>query len=358
MPPGLRRDRSGGRTLTQPQPQRDTDEAQHGRKAERHQDQLWSFEREQHVGEHTRYSESMWDPEQLAEIPVIADRLLAAGDPLGEWLAIRMRLDPGMADQPERRLLRQRARVLRDQLGPRLILADDPRLGRPHAIRELGLLADVSFERVTADRLAELLTRPDAPFLLRLQLRGEVDALRDCVELLQEGAGTARGTRASLRQLVLSVIDAHGEPDAASSSDLLDELGVSQIGERMPSLFTIEVDRRSLALPFDMAVLDGPSPWSSRRRAALGRALSSPVANVRQAALLRLREHGEDAGALRVKLLAIIESDPHPEVRAAALGVVMRLGALVPTMLALLTDIAHEKDDPQLREWLKLARRR
>jgi hypothetical protein len=302
----------------------------------------------------------VWDPEQLAEIPVIADRLLAAGDPLGEWLAIRMRLDAGMAEQPERRLLRQRVRALREQLGPRLTLADDPKLGRPHAIRELGLLADVSFERVTPGRLAELLARPDAPFLLRLELRGEVDALRDCVELLQarEPEPTAGGTRASLRQLVLEVIDAQGEPDVASGVDLLQELGASEIGDRMPSLFAVEVDRHSLELPFDMAVLDGPGPWSSRRRAALGRALASSAASVRQRSLLRLREHGEDAGALRVKLLALIESDPQPEVRAAALSVVTRLGALVPTMLALLTDIAHEKDDPQLREWLKLARRR
>jgi hypothetical protein len=105
-------------------------------------------------------------------------------------------------------------------------------------------------------------------------------------------------------------------------------------------------------------VLDEPGPWSSRRRAALGRALSSPVASIRQRALLQLREHGENAGALRVKLLSIIEGDPQPEVRAAALGVVTRLGALVPTMLALLSDIAHENDDPQLREWLRLARRR
>jgi hypothetical protein len=72
---------------------------------------------------------------------------------------------------------------------------------------------------------------------------------------------------------------------------------------------------------------------------------------------LRLREHGEDAGSLRAKLLAIIEHDPQSEVRAAALGVVTRLGALVPAMLALLTDIARERDDPELREWLRLARR-
>jgi hypothetical protein len=73
---------------------------------------------------------------------------------------------------------------------------------------------------------------------------------------------------------------------------------------------------------------------------------------------LQLREHGEDAGSLRAKLLAIIEHDPHPQVRAEALGVVTRLGAQAPVMLALLTDIARERDDPELREWLKLARRR
>jgi hypothetical protein len=308
------------------------------------------------VAEHTRYSDPVWDPEQLAEISVIADRLLAAGDPLGEWLAIRMRLGVSMAEQPERKLLRQRARVLRDQLGPRLTLADDPRLGRLHAVRELGLLADVSIEHATESRLAQLLARPDAPFLLRLQLRGDVEALRECVESLQ--ARPLPGTRASLRQLVLEVIDARAEPDAESSAELLEDLGDWQLGERMPSLFAVEVDHRSLPLAFDLAVLDEPGPWSSRRRAALGRALSSPVASIRQRALLQLREHGENAGALRVKLLSIIESDPQPEVRAAALSVVTRLGALVPTMLALLSDIAHEKDDPQLREWLRLARRR
>jgi hypothetical protein len=298
----------------------------------------------------------VWDPEQLAEIPVIADRLLAAGDPLGEWLAIRMRLGTDMAEQPQRKLLRQRARALRDELGQRLTLADDPRLGRLHAIRELGLLADVSLERATASRLAQLLARADAPFLLRLHLRAELDALRECVELLQ--ALPLPGTRASLRQLVLEVIGPNAEPDAGASAALLDDLRESQLGERMPSLFMVEVDRRSLPLAFDLAVLDEPGPWSSRRRAALGRALSSPIASIRQRALVRLREHGEDAGALRVKLLAIIEHDPHPEVRAAALGVVTRLGALMPTMLALLSDIAHEQDDPKLREWLRLARRR
>lgn len=300
----------------------------------------------------------MWDPEQLAEIPVIADRLLAAGDPLGEWLAIRMRLDGGRASQPERRSLRQRARALREQLGPRLILADDPKLGRPHAIRELGLLADVSFDRATLGRLAELLARPDAPFLLRLQLRGDIDALQGCLELLLERELPSPGTRASLRQLLLEVVDSSGEPDTESSAALWRSLGESAIAVHMPSLFAVEVNRRVLALPFDMAVLDEPGAWSSWRRAALGRALASPNASIRKRALLQLREHGEQAGTLRAKLLAIIEHDPQPEVRAAALGVVTRLGALAPAMLALLSDVARERDDPQLREWLKLARRR
>jgi hypothetical protein len=303
------------------------------------------------ITEHTAILSSVWDPEQLAEIPVITDRLLAAGDPLGEWLAIRMRLEGGRAEQAERRLLRQRARALREQLGPRLILADDPKLGRPHAVRELGLLADVSFDRATSGRLAELLARPDAPFLLRLQLRGDVDALQGCMDLLLER------TRESLRQLMLEVIDSAGEPDSDAGVGLLEEIGDSVIAVQMPSLFAVEVNRRSVALPFDMTVLDEPGGWSSLRRAALGRALASPNASIRKRALLRLREHGEDAGSLRAKLLAIIEHDPEPEVRAAALGVVTRLGALVPAMLALLGDVARERDDPQLREWLKLARR-
>jgi hypothetical protein len=299
----------------------------------------------------------VWDPEQLAEIPVIADRLLAAGDPLGEWLAIRMRLDGGRAQQPERRSLRQRARVLREQLGPRLILADDPKLGRPHAVRELGLLADVSFERATPGRLAELLARPDAPFLLRLHLRGDIDALQGCIELLLERELPSTGTRASLRQLLLEVVDDGGELDAELGAVLLQELGDSAIAGRMPSLFAVEVNRRALTLPFDMTVLDEPGAWSSWRRAALGRALASPNASIRKHALVQLREHGENAGSLRAKLLAIIEHDPQSDVRAAALGVVTRLGALAPAMLALLTDIARERDDPELREWLRLARR-
>lgn len=294
----------------------------------------------------------VWDPEQLAEIPVIADRLLAAGDPLGEWLAIRVRLDGGRAEQPERRLLRQRARVLREQLGSRLILADDPKLGRPHAVRELGLIADVSFERATPGRLAELLVRPDAPFLLRLQLRGDIDALQGCMELLLERE------RVSLRQLLLEVVDGTGEADAESGELLLRALGDSAIAVCMPSLFSVEVNRRSLALEFDMTQLDGPGTWNPRRRAALGRALASLDPSIRKRALLQLREHGVAAGSLRAKLLAIIEHDPQPEVRAAALGVVTRLGALAPAMLALLNDVARERDDPQLREWLELARRR
>ena len=304
----------------------------------------------------------MWDPEQRSEIPVIADRLLAAGDPLGEWLAIRMQLDVGLPQQPERRLLRQRARTLRELLGARLILADDPKLGRLHAVRELGLLADVSFERATPSRLAQVLARPDAPFLLRLQLRGDLDALRDCVELLLERgkSGAARGTRGSLRQLTLEVIDPVGEHDAESSEQLEEELSGSgsEIGARMPNLFALDVDRRSPALPFDKKVLDAADPWSPGRRAALGRALTSPDAGIRKRALVRLREHGEHAGSLRARLLWIIEHDPQSEVRAAALKVVTKLGALAPVMFALLTDVARERDDSQLREWLRLVRRR
>lgn len=290
---------------------------------------------------------------------MIADRLLAAGDPLGEWLAIRMQLDGQPPPPPERRLLRQRARVLRELLGPRLILADDPRLGRVHAVRELGLLADVSFERATPARLAQVLARPDAPFLLRLALRGEADELLGCVELLleRERSGAARGTRASLRQLTLEVIDVSGEPDARSSDRVVETLSNSdEIVARLPSLFALDVDRRSPALPFDVTELDQTGPWSPRRRAALGRALTSPDALVRKRALVRLREHGEQASSLRAKLLAIIEHDPQSEVRAAALRVVTRLGSLAPVMLALLTDVARERDDSQLREWLKLAR--
>jgi hypothetical protein len=303
----------------------------------------------------------VWDPEQRSEIPVIADRLLAAGDPLGEWLAIRMQLDGAMPQQPQRRLLRQRARALREQLAPRLILADDPRLGRVHAVRELGLLADVSFERATPARLSQVLARPDAPFLLRLQLRGEIDALRGCVELLLERgrAGVARGTRGSLRQLTLEPVDGAGEPDAQSSDRLADDLANSdEIGARLPSLFALDVDRRSPALPFDAQELDAVGPWTPKRRAALGRALTSPDARVRKRALVRLREYGELAGSLRAKLLSIIEHDPQSEVRAAALKVVTRLGSLAPVMFALLTDVARERDDSQLREWLRIARRR
>lgn len=107
-------------------------------------------------------------------------------------------LDAPELPDGERQALRKRGRCLREELGPRLVLAEDPRLGGPYAMRVLGLLADVGFDKVTPDRLAALLVRPDAPFLLRLRLRGDAADLRNCVELLLESP-----SRSSLRHLIL-----------------------------------------------------------------------------------------------------------------------------------------------------------
>jgi hypothetical protein len=304
----------------------------------------------------------MWDPEQLAEIPVIADRLQAAGDPLGEWLAIRLRLEGGPVPRPERRLLRRRARELREELGPRLVLADNPGLGRPHAVRELGLLADLSFTEATPGRLAELCARPDAPFILRLQLRGELDALGGCLELLLDREARGRGpghTRTSLRQLGFEVVDGAGEPNSEDRAALQARLrtDAAEIGERLPGLFELRVGGQAVPLPYVREELERESAWTAARRATLGRALASPEPEERRRALLRLREHGEHAGQLRALLLAIIEDDDDPRVRAAAFAVVPKLGRLAPAVIAILGDMARERDDPQLREWLSVARR-
>lgn len=291
----------------------------------------------------------VWDPEQLAEIPVLVDRLQATGDPLGEWLAIRVRLDaPGEIASVERRALRRRARALREQLGPRLILADNPRLGRPHAIRELGLLVDVSFAEASTERLAELFVRPDAPLLLRLRLRGDAATLGGCVELLREPPSRAGAAiQASLRELALELdAERRTEPRA----DLVAR--AAQLGERLPSLFSLSVDARVLSLGFVEDALDKPEPWSPSRRTTLGRALASPSAAHRRKALERLREHGAVANQLRSALLRIIETDPEPRVRLAAFAVVARLGSGAAAMLALLVDAARERDDPELHDWL------
>lgn len=90
---------------------------------------------------------AVWDPDQRAEIPVLIDRLLAQGDPLGEWFALHLHLDAGEVARERRKGLRRRLRALREELRGSLALAEDPRFGRPHVIRELGLIADVSLRR-------------------------------------------------------------------------------------------------------------------------------------------------------------------------------------------------------------------
>ncbi|PRQ05852.1 hypothetical protein ENSA5_01720 [Enhygromyxa salina] len=297
----------------------------------------------------------MWDPDQLAEIPVIADRLQAEGDLLGEWLAIRMRLDRGGVARPERKTLRRRARALRDRLGPRVILAQDSRLGRPYVVRDHGQIADLSVGQATPERLGLLLDRPDAAFVLRLRLRGEIEALRGCVELLL-APGSSPGR--SLRELGLELVDAGDEPDLGAGRALGAELRerAQGLGEGLPSLFGLDIDGVSLALPFDRVAVGSDQPWTARRRTALGRALASPEPADRLGALERLLDHGEDAGQLRAPLLAIIERDPEPRVRAAAFAVVPRLGEVAEAIMALSADAARERDDPQLRDWLKLAR--
>ncbi len=287
----------------------------------------------------------MWDPDELAEIPVIVDRLQASGDPLGEWLAIRVRLEArDEVPAVERRALRRRARALREQLGARLILADDPRLGRPHAIRELGLLVDVSLAEAGRERLAELLDRPDAALILRLRLRGDPVALRGCVELLLE---PRRAT--SLRELALERVGDEGGPDLHAEL----QARAAELGEALPGLFALHVDARAVALPFAPARAE---PWSRERRTTLGRALAHPNPGLRRAALELLREHGSDANQLRSALLSIIVDDPDPQVRKAAFAVVPRLGPGAPALLALAVDAAADRDDPLLREWLAAAR--
>ncbi|KIG17594.1 hypothetical protein DB30_03075 [Enhygromyxa salina] len=296
----------------------------------------------------------MWDVDQLAEIPVIADRLQAQGDPLGEWLAVRVRVDAGGLARPERQILRSRARALRGRLGSRLVLADDPALGRPHVVRERGLIADIQLARATPDRLAALLGRPDAPFVLRLQLRGDANRLRACVALLLGDDASRLGrTPISLRQLEL-------EPEPEGTGEqLFTELSERRdaLGTRLISLFTLGVDARVIPLPFASAALDrGEQPWTPTRRADLGRALASAEPNDRRRALERLHEHGRDAGQLGAALLRIIEHEGEPSVRAAAFEVVAGLGSLAHPIIAVAADFARGREDPQLQAWLQAVR--
>jgi hypothetical protein len=293
----------------------------------------------------------VWDPEQLAAIEVEIDRLLLAGEALGEWLAVRMRLDGGPLGSEERARLRRRAATLREQLGSVLVLADDPGLGRPTAVRERGLLVDVGFDAATPGRLARLLARPDARFLLRLRLRGNVEDLLGCADLLLDRRAHARPAWLRLLDFELpSAGELDGkDPDAEAEAarirliaGLLERRGVLLLS--LADLFSLTVDDHPLQLDTPEAV--------GKRRTALGRALADPDPEAKRFALDALADDGELATALRVPLLRLITREADPNLRQRALEVVDRIGPERTSLLALLGEWARDHEDTDLREWL------
>jgi hypothetical protein len=292
----------------------------------------------------------VWDPDQLAAIEVEIDRLLLSGEPLGEWLAVRTRLDAGPLGPEERARLRQRAAILRERLGSALVLADDPALGRPAAVRERGLLVDVGFDAASPGRLASLLARSDARFLLRLRLRGNVSTLLACADLLLDRHATTRP--AWLRMLDFELPSA-GEldgkdPDAEAEAArirliaglldrrhaLLDSLG---------DLFSLTVDDHPLQLD---------TPSSGKRRTVLGRALADPDPDAKRLALDALADDSELAISLRIPLIRLITREADPNLRQLALRVIDRMGPERTSVLALLGEWARDHEDADLREWL------
>jgi hypothetical protein len=290
----------------------------------------------------------MWDEDQLAEMAVIIDRLQASGDPFGEWLAIRGRLElEAGVPKSDRRTLRARARSLREQLGPRWSLAGAEPSARVEGIRERGFLVDVSLGEASPERLDALLDRPDAAVLLRLRLRGDPAQVWASVEqLLARARASSRSSSlvsSNLRELAIDV-----ELPAAATAELTAALAVE-----LPRLFSWIAGPRAVPLAFAREQLERAEPWSARRRTTIGRALASGEPRVRRRALEQLATHAEAGNQLRSVLFAIIEGDPDPEVRRAAFAVVPGLGSGAAVILALAIDAASE-DDPQLREWLGL----
>jgi hypothetical protein len=293
----------------------------------------------------------VWDPDQLAAIEVEIDRLLLAGEPLGEWLAVRMRLDAGPLGSEERARLRRRAVMLREQLGPALVLADDPALGRPTAVRERGLLVDVGFDAAAPGRLARLLARADARFLLRLRLRGDTEGLLGCADLLLDRQAATRP--AWLRMLdfelpsagELDGKDPDAEVEAARArliAGLLDRRDALLLS--LDDLFSLTVDDHSLQL-------DAP-PAGGKRRTQLGRALANPDPEIKRRALDALLDDGELATALRIPLIRVITREADPDLRQRALRVVDRIGPERTSLIALLGEWARDHEDSELRDWL------
>lgn len=299
----------------------------------------------------------MWDPQQLAEIAVLTDELQARGDLLGEWLALRTRMEGSSQAQrsaSETEALVRRSRELRAGLGERLRLSEDPRFASVELLRTRGLISDLSMGEAQPGSLAALLRRPDAAFVMMVRLRGEAASLRACVDLLGGRAAGERGR--ALRELSLEVVDATGEFDEEASAALQLELArhTPELLHANPGLYWLEVDGTVSPLPVDMDVADVDEPaWGPEQRTRLGRGLSSTDAQLRRRALDQLRQHGRHAGQLQRPLLSLAEGDESAPVRAAALAVIAQLEReTARAMFAILGDSARRRDDPMLRGWL------
>ncbi len=295
----------------------------------------------------------MWDPEQIATMIVTIDRLQAEGDPLGEWLALRMQLDGARLSPDERRAARRRAAALREQLGSRLILADDPELGRPHVLREHGWIADVAFEPATPARLAALLARIDASMLLRVRLRGELDGLLACLDLLLDRDAARHPSRLRMLDFELAEAQPEAHEEAHAQLDKLLHARRDELASALPDLFQLLLDDRELPLPLIAGEPDEPGVWSARERTAIGRALADPRPDLRMRALERLQQPGARPSQLRAPLLRRVTNEPTRRVREQALELIDRLGPARITLLAHLGDWAREHDDVELRRWLR-----
>ena len=291
----------------------------------------------------------MWDPEELTAIAVRVDALLAKGDPLGEWLALCARLERDGATLAfaERKALRRRARSLRNSLAQRLDFGDDREEPQTHALRERGWIRDVALEGTTLARLERVLARPDASFILRLNLGGHAPALEACVERVLESEPAAH-----LRQLGLW-LELATEREKASFVRRI-EARADELGRRLPHLVELEVNGTYVALEAG----DDPSEdaqtqaWSAARRTALGRALTRPDPEQRRDALHQLRGYGESVAQLRSSLLQLVEHDPERRVRAAAFALIPQLGPASEAMFAYLVDSAREREDADVLGWL------
>lgn len=290
----------------------------------------------------------MWDADERAEIAVLADRLLARGDPFGEWLALRTRLEAELPAS-ERAPLTRRVRALRAQLGSSLSLSDPRAEGeRLRALRDGGLISDLWVSGATPGRLGELLSRPDAGFLLRLGVGARPRALRGCVELLASPSART----ASLRRIEFELDDA---PDTDASvidqirAGLRAELEarIPALAEQLPRLYELRVEGRPLALPVTLGELERPKATRPQLRTRLGRALTHDDPKLRRAACEGLRDHPELLAELQPVLLHQIEADDQPALRRALLELLTR-GPDRAAVVALLSDRARKRGDREL----------